>query len=145
MFRVLPQFLYDGVPQPITLIALDGVPVGTPASGAAQPTRLSMPGARRAEFILKGPDTSVVDARLVTVAVNTGPLGDADPFRPLARLLPLADAVPPGWRMPVPLVPPRPLPLPAPAASRLYSSAPNISRRLFFSQDSVRGFDLLPV
>ena len=136
--RVVRQLVYDGVPQPIVVVALDGVAVGTAPPGAAPPTRLSMPGARRAEIIVRGPDASVLDARLVTLAVDTGPVGDADPARPLARLLVSADAVGPSWRMPVPLVPPRPMPLPAPAASRLYQATPNVSRRLFFSQDAVK-------
>lgn len=130
-----PQLLYDGVPQPLTLIALDGVPVGTPPIGAAPPTTLKMPGARRAEFIVRGPGASVTDARLVTLAVDTGPDGDSDPARPLLQLVADANATAPSWRMPVPALPPKALSLPAPAASWLYRASPNASRRLFFSQD----------
>ena len=131
------QLLYDGVPQPLSVIALDGVPVGTPRVGSAPPTSLKMPSARRAEIIVRGPDATVADARLVTLAVDTGPIGDSDPARPLVQLVPLGNATGPAWRMPVAALPPGPLSLPAPAASWLYRVVPNASRRLYFSQDDV--------
>ncbi len=120
------------------LIALDGVPIGTQAAGVSRPTSVSLPGARRAEFIISGPDTSVATAQVVTLAVDTGPAGDADPARPLIFILARNDAMVPRWRMPIPLAPPRPLALPVPAAAALLSKSPNVSRRLFFSQDEVR-------
>jgi hypothetical protein len=135
-----PQLLYDGVPQPLTVIGLDGVPVGTPPAGpvgAAPPTTLKMPGARRAEIIVRGPDATVADARLVTLAVDTGPDGDSAPARPLLQLVVDGNATAPSWRMPVPALPPKSLGLPAPAASWLYRASPNVSRLLFFSQDPV--------
>jgi hypothetical protein len=122
----------------LILIALDGVPVGTQAAGASRPTSVSLPGARRAEFIVSGPDTSVATAQVVTLAVDTGPAGDVDPERPLILIVARNDAAVPRWRMPIPLAPPRPLKLPAPAAAALLSMSPNVSRRLFFSQDEVR-------
>jgi hypothetical protein len=131
-----PQLLYDGVPQPLNIVAIDGVPVGTPPVGAARPTRVALPTARRAEIIVRGPDASVLDARLVTLAVDTGPVGDSDPARPLVRIVPRDNATLPVWRMPIPALPAGPLGLPAPRAARLWRSAVNASRRLFFSQDA---------
>ncbi len=132
---MVPQLLYDGVPQPLNVIALDGVPVGTPPLGSSRPTSLFMPSARRAELIIQGPDASVADARLVTLNVNTGPTGDRDPARPLVQLVTFANATAPAWRMPVPALAPKPLDLPAPTVSWMYNVVPNATRRLFFSQD----------
>jgi hypothetical protein len=134
------QLLYDGVAQPLILIALDGVPVGTQSPGGARPTSVSLPVARRAELIVRGPDSSVTIAQVVTMAVDTGPAGDADPARPLILISARNDAVVPRWRMPVPVAPPRPLVLPAPAAAALLAMSPSVSRRLFFSQDEVCSF-----
>ncbi len=107
--RTPPQLLYDGVPQPLNIMALDGDPVGTPPAGAARPARLARPCARRAEIVFRGPDASVLDARLATLAVDTGPIGDAGPARPLVRILPRGNATRPVWRRPVPAVLARPL------------------------------------
>ena len=141
-----PQFLYDGVPQPLTLIAIDGSAIPSSHAGAAMPeqTSILLPSSRRAEFIVLGPAASVADARLVTAAFDTGPIGDNDPARPLIRILPLANATAPAWRLPL---------LPAPiaavgglsskqeaaaaATAALYSATPAITRRLYFSQDEV--------
>jgi hypothetical protein len=123
------------VPQPLNIVALDGVPVGTPAVGAARPTHLVLPSARRADIIVRGPSASVLDAQLATLAADTGPAGDLDPARPLVRILPRDNATLPVWRMPIPAVPARPLGLPAPRAARLWGAAVNATRRLFFSQD----------
>ncbi len=82
------QLQYDGTAQPLTIIALDGVPVGS-QDGAAQgssytQTDILIPPAGRAEFIVTGPSLSVKNATLKTLSVDTGPGGDNDPERPLA-------------------------------------------------------------
>jgi FtsP/CotA-like multicopper oxidase with cupredoxin domain len=81
---------YDGVPQTLNLVGLDGVPVGS-QDGTRQGKLLAVkhlriPPAGRAEFIITGPSADVKDALLVTQNVDTGPDGDVDPFRPIARL-----------------------------------------------------------
>jgi len=84
------QLQYDGEPQSLQLVALDGVPFGS-QDGAQQGTIVNaadvlLPPAARAEFIVSGPSASVENATLMTLAVNTGPDGDNDPQRPLATI-----------------------------------------------------------
>jgi len=84
------QVRYDGTPQPLQIVALDGVPTGS-QDGTRQGTPLHakhvlIPTAGRAEFIVQGPTASVGTAALVTLAVDTGPDGDSDPERTLATI-----------------------------------------------------------
>jgi len=82
------QVQYDGVPQTLQVVALDGVPTGsqdgTRRGKIVDMTDILVPTAGRAEFIVKGPDSSVHDAQFLTLNVDTGPIGDVDPTRPLA-------------------------------------------------------------
>lgn len=84
------QLQYDGVPQPLRIVALDGVPTGSQdGSGHGREvtqTDILLAPAARAEFIVTGPSASVQNATLLTLAVDTGPDGDSDPLRPLARI-----------------------------------------------------------
>jgi FtsP/CotA-like multicopper oxidase with cupredoxin domain len=93
------QLLYDGVPQVLQLVALDGVPTGSQdgtQQGQLVPvTHILIPPAGRAEFIMTGPGRSVRTAQFVTQNIDTGPDGDNDPARPIAKLL-FVGAVPPG-------------------------------------------------
>ena len=82
------QLLYDGTAQPLQLVALDGVPINS-QDGRRQgtietQTDIFLPPASRAEFIVTGPKSHAVNAVLQTRAIDTGPLGDNDPTRPLA-------------------------------------------------------------
>ncbi|TLY82767.1 MAG: hypothetical protein E6K42_04525 [Gammaproteobacteria bacterium] len=84
------QVRYDGTPQPLQIVALDGVPTGS-QDGTRQGTPIHakhvlIPTAGRAEFIVQGPTASVGTAALVTLAVDTGPDGDSDPERTLATI-----------------------------------------------------------
>jgi len=84
------QLSYDGVAQPLTIVALDGVPVNTqdgnlPGTPQVQ-SHVLIPPAGRAEFIVTGPSFGVRNAVLKTLNVNTGPDGDNDPTRPLATI-----------------------------------------------------------
>ncbi|HEX4160344.1 MAG TPA: multicopper oxidase domain-containing protein [Rhizomicrobium sp.] len=79
---------YDGVAQPLGIVALDGVPTGS-QDGKHQGTIITqtdilIPPAGRAEFIVTGPDAAVKKALLVTERIDTGPLGDSDPARRVA-------------------------------------------------------------
>jgi FtsP/CotA-like multicopper oxidase with cupredoxin domain len=82
--------LYDGVPQPLEIVALDGVPTGSQDGTRRGSTfvvknfRLSPAG--RAEFIVTAPGRSVKTASLITPRIDTGPLGDSDPRRSLADI-----------------------------------------------------------
>jgi len=81
------QFQYDGIVQKMDLVALDSVPIGSQdGSGrgrSVERTHILLPPAGRAEFIMTGPSAGVLDARFLTEAVTTGPLGDVDPTRTL--------------------------------------------------------------
>jgi len=84
------QVQYDGVPQTLDVVGLDGVPTGsqdgTRRGKIVSMTDVFIPVAGRAEFIVKGPSSSVVNATLMTLPVDTGPNGDIDPIRPIATL-----------------------------------------------------------
>ncbi|HVN30254.1 MAG TPA: multicopper oxidase domain-containing protein [Candidatus Binataceae bacterium] len=84
------QLKYDGRTQPLELVALDGVPIGS-QDGARKGrlqrrTHILLAPAARAEFIVKGPSVKVKSALLITRNVDTGPVGDIDPQRPLAAI-----------------------------------------------------------
>ena len=84
------QLVYDGVVQPVQLVALDGVPIGS-QDGKHQgytitKTDVYIPPAGRAEFIVTGPSTNVKSATFLTRHINTGPGGDSDTRRPLAQI-----------------------------------------------------------
>jgi FtsP/CotA-like multicopper oxidase with cupredoxin domain len=82
------QLVYDGVAQPLHIVALDGVPTGsqdgTRLGHMLTSQHILVPTAGRAEFIVDGPSAGVKQAVLQTLNVDTGPLGDSDPQRPLA-------------------------------------------------------------
>jgi FtsP/CotA-like multicopper oxidase with cupredoxin domain len=84
------QVQYDGIPQTLEIVGLDGVPTGS--QDGARRGRILMakhilvPTAGRAEFILKAPSGAVRNASLVTLAIDTGPGGDNDPQRTLASI-----------------------------------------------------------
>ncbi|HTT82552.1 MAG TPA: multicopper oxidase domain-containing protein [Rhizomicrobium sp.] len=84
------QLLYDGKPQPLQIVAFDGVPTGS-QDGKHQGTIITqkdvyIPPAGRAEFIITGPTASVQHAVLMTNHIDTGPAGDIDTRRPLAQI-----------------------------------------------------------
>jgi len=84
------QVQFDGVPQNLQIVALDGVPTGSQdGTGQGQivnATDVLIPMAGRAEFIVTSPSSTVTNASLVTLAINTGPDGDNDPQRTLASI-----------------------------------------------------------
>jgi FtsP/CotA-like multicopper oxidase with cupredoxin domain len=82
------QYVVNGTPQPMRVIAIDGFPVayaGSDQSSITETTLLLGPGAR-AEFSLKTPNPAE-PAQLVTQYWNAGPKGDYDPARPLADIV----------------------------------------------------------
>jgi FtsP/CotA-like multicopper oxidase with cupredoxin domain len=85
------QVLYDGAPQTLMLVGLDGVPVGSQDGthqGKLIPvTDLRLPPAARMEFLLTGPSASVKSAQFSTQAIDTGPAGDNDTLRTLATIV----------------------------------------------------------
>jgi FtsP/CotA-like multicopper oxidase with cupredoxin domain len=100
------QLQYDGAAQPLQVVALDGVPTGS-QDGTMQgqlvtQTDILLAPAARAEFIVMGPSSKVKSATLLTLNVDTGPDGDNDPTRPLAKIATTASppplpAIPSPW------------------------------------------------
>lgn len=84
------QVEFDGVPQTIEIVAIDGVPVNS--QDGAQPgsvipvTHFRLPPASRVEFIVNAPSPHVRLAQLVTRNIQTGANGDDDPHRPLLNI-----------------------------------------------------------
>jgi FtsP/CotA-like multicopper oxidase with cupredoxin domain len=84
------QLKFDGVQQPLQIVAFDGVPTGS-QDGKKQGTIVTqndilIPPAGRAEFIVTAPTSAVKNAQFSTETIDSGPLGDSLPFRPLANI-----------------------------------------------------------
>jgi FtsP/CotA-like multicopper oxidase with cupredoxin domain len=83
------QYVFDGVPQTVQVVAIDGVPVnsqGGTGPGLIPVTHFVLPPASRVEAIVSAPPSKVRLAQLRTLNINTGPDGDNDPQRPLATI-----------------------------------------------------------
>jgi len=105
------QLLYDGKPQPLQIVGLDGVPTGSHdgkhlGTIITQKDILLSPAAR-AEFIVTAPSGRVRDARLVTQKIDGGPASDSNPARPLA-IVQSTQKAPDLRRMPERTGPPNP-------------------------------------
>jgi FtsP/CotA-like multicopper oxidase with cupredoxin domain len=96
------QLLYDGVAQPLSIVAIDGVPVNS--QDATEPghplkvTRFRLPTASRVEFVVTTPTARVSSAELITNAVDTGPDGDCHPRRALFSITPSVHAAAAPYR-----------------------------------------------
>jgi len=86
------QVIEGGKPQPLKIVAIDGVPTtGEPQSQ----TSILLPPAARAEFVVETPKVGE-PAQLVTTKWDTGPQGDMDPARPIANIVSSDDAIEPA-------------------------------------------------
>jgi FtsP/CotA-like multicopper oxidase with cupredoxin domain len=123
--------LFDNAPQPLELIAMDGVPIShndpTGESVDAQ-THLGLPPGARAEFIVTGPAEGQTGL-LVTRTVDTGPGGENDPNRTLATIV--ASSKAPEARSKLQGSPAR---IPSPSLVWLGSVTPVRVRHLYFSE-----------
>jgi len=85
------QVVYDGVAQPLQVVAFDGVPTGS-KDGHHQGTIVTedhiflVPSAR-AEFIVTAPPGTVKKALFVTRTIDGGVSSDVNPARPFASIL----------------------------------------------------------
>jgi len=125
------QVLFDGAPQNLGVVALDGVPTdenGSPANRVLWQSHLGIPPGGRMEFIAKGPPEGVT-AMLVTRSVNTGAGGENDPTRPIAKIIASAAAPEPESRLSA-----NPEPLPSPSKVWLGDVKPVRTRKLYFSE-----------
>jgi len=84
------EVLFDGTAQNIQIVGIDGVPVnsqdGTQPGSTICVTHYRLPPAARVEFIVSAPSSSVKSAQLITQLIQTGPVGDEDPERPLINM-----------------------------------------------------------
>ena len=125
------ELLIGHTPQPLGLVALDGVPLnqnGLAADFVDWQTHLGIPPGARLEFIVKGPPPGV-SGLLVTRTVDTGPGGENDPNRAIATITTSRDASEPRSQLAV-----SPKPLPPSQVPWLGSVAPVRTRRLYFSE-----------
>jgi FtsP/CotA-like multicopper oxidase with cupredoxin domain len=123
--------LFNRVPQPLGLVALDGVPLnlnGKAGGSVNWQTHLGMPPGARVEFVVKGPPVGVT-ALLVTRTVDTGPGGENDPNRAIARIRASENAAEPRSRLAA-----APKPLPPAQLEWLGDVSPVRTRRLYFSE-----------
>jgi FtsP/CotA-like multicopper oxidase with cupredoxin domain len=128
------QVQYDGTPQPLELVGIDGVPTGS-QDGASMGKSIVvnhflLAPAARVEFIVTGPAKNVKNARLLTLNVDTGPDGDNDPERPLATLQTSGTASDPSLSVPAVSGPP---PFPT-RFNALENATPTKQRKLYFSE-----------
>jgi FtsP/CotA-like multicopper oxidase with cupredoxin domain len=129
------EVLYNHSPQPLGLVAMDGVPIGegTPegsgdANAVNQQMHLGIPPGARVEFIVQGPPEGE-SGLLVTRTVDTGPGGENDPNRMLAQIVAAPDAPEPISRLQS-----SPQPLSPSKEKWLGDVAPVRVRRLYFSE-----------
>ncbi len=118
--------------QPLGLVAMDGVPIThNDATGEAVwwQTHLGVPPGARVEFIVTGPAEGDASGLLVTRTVDTGPGGENDPNRMLARIVVSANAKEPRSTLSG-----APEPLAAPTQAWLGDVQPVRVRRLIFSE-----------
>jgi FtsP/CotA-like multicopper oxidase with cupredoxin domain len=85
------KVMYDGVAQPLQIVAFDGVPTGS-KDGKHQGTIVTqndimLPPSGRAEFIVAAPPSSANVATLSTESIDGGPAADSNPARPLAQIV----------------------------------------------------------
>jgi FtsP/CotA-like multicopper oxidase with cupredoxin domain len=124
--------LFDKKPQPMGLVALDGVPLNESGTLAADyvswQTHLGVPPGARVEFIVTGPPAGV-RGLLVTRTVDTGPGGENDPNRALATITASESAAEQEPKLGASAAPP-----PAPHETWLGNITPVITRRLYFSE-----------
>jgi FtsP/CotA-like multicopper oxidase with cupredoxin domain len=123
--------LFHRKPQPLGLVALDGVPLneyGTSRDFVDWQTHLGIPPGARVEFIVKGPPLGTTGL-LVTRTVDTGAGGENDPNRALAIITAAEDAPEPRSKFAA-----SPQPLPSPSLPWLGDVTPVRTRRLYFSE-----------
>jgi len=124
------QYLINGVPQPLQIVAIDGIPVGH-GTGAIQTltdTHFLLAAGARVEFIVVTPSTSD-QGQLVTQAVDAGPHGMPYPARPLASITATAAPAPPLARQRLKAAVARTL-----RFATLAATVPDAQRKLFFSE-----------
>jgi FtsP/CotA-like multicopper oxidase with cupredoxin domain len=123
--------IYDHVPQPFGVVAIDGVSINASGQGArdiARVDHVGVPPGGRVELVVQGPPMGVAGL-LITRSVDTGLAGENDPNRPLVSVVPSAVA-----RKTKSTLAASAQPLPPAALPWLGDVAPVRVRKLFFSE-----------
>ena len=123
--------LFNRVPQSLGLVALDGVPMNmndAEKDSVDPQTHIGLPPGARVEFIVTGPPEGETGL-LVTRTVDTGPGGENDPNRMLAKIAGSSDA--PESRSKLQS---SPEPLPPASETWLGAVLPVRVRHLYFSE-----------
>jgi FtsP/CotA-like multicopper oxidase with cupredoxin domain len=121
------QLWFNGIPQKIQLIALDGYPLAEPRIVDT----VLIPPAGRAEFIVQAPTSSDVNAYLESLNYNTGPTGNADVEQPIAKIQLSGDAA----AKPAPASTTAPASLDHLKFAGLKDATPTAQRNLYFSEE----------
>lgn len=128
---------YDGKIQPLTMVGLDGVPIGSQDGtriGKAQTAYDAfLPPGGRAEFIVTAPHTGAKNAIFETMRIETGPQGDSDPTRTLAKIESVSGATY------LPTTETRSGPPSPQRFENLAAASVSAWRTLYFSEDNTRG------
>jgi FtsP/CotA-like multicopper oxidase with cupredoxin domain len=123
--------LFNRAPQALGLVAMDGVPMNhndTQPDSVDPQTHIGLPPGARVEFIVNGPPQGGTGL-LVTRTVDTGPGGENDPNRMLAKIVASADAPESTSRLPS-----SPEPLSLASEAWLGDVPPVRVRHLYFSE-----------
>lgn len=82
------QYIVNGAPQVVEIVAIDGYPIASGNSGQQYESETSvlLPPAARAEFVVTTPNTGD-QAQLITQKWNNGSGGPSDPARPIANIV----------------------------------------------------------
>jgi FtsP/CotA-like multicopper oxidase with cupredoxin domain len=123
--------LFNRVPQSLGLVALDGVPMNlndAEKDSVDPQTHIGLPPGARVEFIVTGPPEGETGL-LVTRTVDTGPGGENDPNRMLAKIVGSSDAPESRSRLQS-----SPEPLPPTSETWLGAMLPVRVRHLYFSE-----------
>jgi FtsP/CotA-like multicopper oxidase with cupredoxin domain len=123
--------LFNRVPQSLGLVALDGIPMNlndAEKDSVDPQTHIGLPPGARVEFIVTGPPEGETGL-LVTRTVDTGPGGENDPNRMLAKIVGSSDAPESRSRLQS-----SPEPLPPASETWLGALLPVRVRHLYFSE-----------
>ncbi len=126
--------LFNRVPQQLGIVAMDGVPMthSDPLGDSVNPqTHIGLPPGARVEFTVTGPAEGETGL-LVTRTVDTGPGGENDPNRMLAKIVASQAAPEPRAKLSSSAEP-----LPASGETWLGDVTPVRVRRLYFSEKLV--------
>jgi FtsP/CotA-like multicopper oxidase with cupredoxin domain len=118
------QVQINGQAQPVQIVALDG----TPLENDIVTNEVDLPPAGRAEFIMQGPAEGATGT-FVTLGVNTGPDGTANPPATIADIVPTA-----GARVNSKAVSSSTEPAEQPLFAGLAGLTPSKQRTLYFSE-----------